>query len=73
MGNIGKSMIYFGGNVLHIYEEYHLTNLKEFSPQIISLQWLDIMKRSQKHELRKKQPLKDFICHPYISFAEVSV
>lgn len=52
MENTEESMTYLGGNILDIYKEYHLTNLKQsnlkqFSPQIIGPQWLDITKGSQ--------------------------
>lgn len=47
MENTEESIIYLGGNILDIYKEYHLTNLKQFSPQIIGPQWLDITKGSQ--------------------------
>lgn len=71
MENTEGSMIYLGGNILDIYKEYHLTNLKLFSPQIIGPQWLDIMKDSQN--MKKKITLNSLICYPCIFFAEVSI
>ena len=76
MENTEGSMIYLGGNIFDIYKEYHLTNLKQsnlkqFSPQIIGPQWLDIMKDSQN--MNKKITLNSLICHPCIFFAEVSI
>ena len=70
MGNTEGSMIYLGGNILE-YKEYHLTNLKQFSSQIIGPQWLDIMKDSQN--MKKKITLNSLICHPCIFSAEVSI